>query len=136
MILNQQFNHLASFVRKQLAMRGGDVDRSITVNEPELQAIAERTGENLGQAGHMNTDVYYDGKNYYVSDINPRFGGGYSFTHAAGAHIPAAIVALPADNEAKEDRMSQDSDMELARHDVVVPINPKKVKDINKALLD
>jgi carbamoyl-phosphate synthase large subunit len=129
-------NHLASFVRKQLAMRGGDVDRSITVNEPELQAIAERTGKNLGHAGYMNTDVYYDGKNYYVIDINPRFGGGYSFTHEAGANIPAAIVALATGKEVKEDWLTQGTDMELARHDVVVPINPKKVKDINKALLD
>ncbi|MFA1822328.1 ATP-grasp domain-containing protein [Virgibacillus oceani] len=129
-------NHLASFVRKQLAMRGGDVDRTITVNEPELQAIAERTGENLGHAGYMNADVYYDGMNYYVIDINPRFGGGYSFTHNAGANIPAAIIALTAGIEVKEDWLTQDSDIELARHDVVVPINLQKVKDINKALLD
>lgn len=125
-------NHLASFVRKQLAMRGGDVDRTITVNEPELLAIAKRTGENLGHAGYMNADVYDDGANYYVIDINPRFGGGYSFTHKAGANIPAAIVALAAGKEVKDEWLTQNSDMELARHDVVAQIDANKVKDIFK----
>jgi carbamoyl-phosphate synthase large subunit len=125
-------NHLASFVRKQLAMRGGDVDRSITVNDPELQTMAERMGKNLGHAGYMNADVYYDGMDYYVIDINPRFGGGYSFTHKAGANIPAAIIALAADKEINEDWLTQESGMELARHDTVVHIDSRKVKDISR----
>lgn len=122
-------NHLASFVRKQLAMRGGDVDRCITVNDPELNRIANRIGENLGHAGYMNADVYYDGENYYVIDINPRFGGGYSFTHEAGADVPAAIIAITAGKEIQDDWLRQKSGMELARHDVVVHIDSGKVKD-------
>lgn len=120
-------NFLASFIRKQLDMRGGDVDRCITVNTPELVSIAKRTGENLGHAGYVNADVYYDGTDYYVIDINPRFGGGYAFTHQAGADIPAAIIALAAGEEINEDWLEQDSDIELARHDIVVPIDVQKI---------
>ncbi|WP_087973275.1 ATP-grasp domain-containing protein [Oceanobacillus rekensis] len=123
---------LASFIRKQLDMRGGDVDRCITVNSPELQSIAKKTGENLGHAGYMNADVYYDGTNYYVIDINPRFGGGYAFTHQAGADVPAAIIALTAGKEVNENWLKQDPDIELARHDVVVHIEEEKVKYIRK----
>ncbi|WP_067727516.1 ATP-grasp domain-containing protein [Oceanobacillus damuensis] len=124
--LNGRF--LASFIRKQLGMRGGDIDRCITVNTPELQSIAKKMGENLGHAGYMNADVYYDGSNYYVIDINPRFGGGYAFTHAAGANVPAAIIALTAGKEVKEEWLTSDSNVELARHDIVVSINKQKGK--------
>jgi carbamoyl-phosphate synthase large subunit len=125
-------NYLASFVRKQLAMRGGDVDRCITVDYPELKRVAKGLGENLGHAGYMNTDVYYDGNDYYVIDINPRFGGGYSFTHEAGADIPAAIVALAAGKELKDEWLTEKPGMELARHDVVARIDPGRVQNMYK----
>ncbi|AXI08084.1 carbamoyl phosphate synthase-like protein [Oceanobacillus zhaokaii] len=124
--LNGRF--LTCFARKQLGMRGGDIDRCITVNIPELTDIAQRLGESFGHAGYMNTDVYFNGTDYYVIDINPRFGGGYAFTHLAGADIPAAIIALTAGKEVQEAWLHQKPDIELARHDIVVPINKQKVR--------
>lgn len=123
--LNGRF--LTSFARKQLGMRGGDIDRCITTNNPELTDIAQRLGRSFGHAGYMNTDVYFNGNDYYVIDINPRFGGGYAFTHLAGADIPATIIALTAGKEVQEDWLRQKSDIGLARHDIVVPINKQKV---------
>ncbi|RKL67159.1 carbamoyl phosphate synthase-like protein [Salipaludibacillus neizhouensis] len=123
---------LGSFIRKQIEMRGGDVDRCITENPPELLDIAQRMGENLGHAGYINTDVYYDGTDYYVIDINPRFGGGYAFTHMAGADIPATIIALTAGEKVQKDWLTQDSDIELARHDVVVQVDKEKVSNTLK----
>lgn len=126
--LNGRF--LTSFARKQLGMRGGDIDRCITVNNPELTKIAERLGKSFGHAGYMNTDVYFNGTDYYVIDINPRFGGGYAFTHSAGADIPAVIIALTAGEEVQADWLHQESDIELARHDIVVPINKEKIMQV------
>ncbi|WP_339229747.1 ATP-grasp domain-containing protein [Oceanobacillus sp. FSL K6-2867] len=126
--LNGRF--LTSFARKQLDMRGGDIDRCITVNIPELTDIAEQLGKRFGHAGYMNTDIYFNGTAYYVIDINPRFGGGYAFTHLAGADIPAAIIALTAGKEVQEDWLHQKSDIELARHDTVVSINKQKMMQV------
>ena len=107
--LNGRF--LTSFGRKQLGMRGGDIDRCITVNIPELTEIAQRLGQSFGHVGYMNTDVYFNGTDYYVIDINPRFGGGYAFTHSAGADIPAAIIALTAGKQVQEEWLHQVPDM-------------------------
>lgn len=126
--LNGRF--LTSFARKQLGMRGGDIDRCITVNIPELTEIAQRLGKGFGHAGYMNSDVYFNGTDYYVIDINPRFGGGYAFTHSAGADIPAAIIALTAGKQVQEEWLRQKPDIELARHDTVVSINKQKVMEV------
>ncbi|XOQ13344.1 MAG: Carbamoyl phosphate synthase-like protein [Shouchella clausii] len=112
----------ASFIRKQLQMRGGDVDRCITVHQPELVEIARKMGEHLGHAGYMNADVFFNGDDYYVIDINPRFGGGYAFSHHAGADVPSAIIALTAGKTVKEEWLTTRPNLELARHDIVVPI--------------
>lgn len=121
-------NFLTSLIRKQLDMRGGDIDRCITENPPELTEIAKRMGENLGHAGYLNADVYYDGSDYYVIDINPRFGGGYAFSHKAGANIPASIIALTSGREVNKDWLTQQANLELARHDIVIPIDKNKEK--------
>ncbi|WP_018923526.1 ATP-grasp domain-containing protein [Salsuginibacillus kocurii] len=119
---------LASFSRKQLDMRGGDVDRCLTVHHPELMDIGRKIGENLGHIGYINTDVFYDGKTYYVIDINPRFGGGYSFSHKAGANVPAAIIAMALGRELKDEWFTTNAETELARYDEVISIDETKEK--------
>ena len=47
----------------------------------------------LGHPGNLDVDVFVDGANLSVLELNCRFGGGYPFTHASGANFPAAIVA-------------------------------------------
>ncbi|SDN96244.1 ATP-grasp domain-containing protein [Alkalicoccus daliensis] len=115
--------YLTHFIRKQLMMRGGDVDRCITCDHKKLGEMAELIGERLGHVGYLNMDVYDDGKNYYVIDINPRIGGGYSFSHKAGADIPAAVLALLAEKPVKKEWLQQQNGIEYARHDEVTTIN-------------
>ncbi|SDO11212.1 ATP-grasp domain-containing protein [Alkalicoccus daliensis] len=121
-------HYVTSFVRKQLAMRGGDVDRCIIYDEPVLHDIARKIGENLGHVGYINTDVYYDGKDYYVIDINPRVGGGYAFSHHAGADLPSIILALLSGQDIKKEWAEEEPGLEFARHDVVTQINKNRGK--------
>ena len=47
----------------------------------------------IGQPGNLDVDLFYDGDKITVLELNARFGGGYPFTHAAGANFAAARVA-------------------------------------------
>ncbi|WP_240376792.1 ATP-grasp domain-containing protein [Bacillus piscicola] len=125
--LNGRF--VTSLTLKQLEMRGGDVDKCISVRIPELLDMGRKMGEGLKHVGYMNADVFYDGTDYYVIDINPRFGGSYAFSHAAGANIPAAYIAMTAGEALKAEWLTDEPDIELARHDTVVSIHKEKVKD-------
>lgn len=86
-------NHVATFARAKLAMRSGETDRAITVEEPELNKWGARLGQALAHVGVLDCDLFKGPKGCHVLEMNPRFGGGYPFSHAAGANIPAVLMA-------------------------------------------
>lgn len=85
--------HVTTFVKKKLAMRCGETDRAITMERPDLVDLGKRIGSALGHIGNLDCDVFVDGDRVRVLELNPRFGGGYPFSHAAGGNLPAALVA-------------------------------------------
>lgn len=88
--------HVATFARCKLAMRAGETDRAVTVESRELERIGALIGEQLGHVGNLDCDVFVDQGLPRVLELNPRFGGGYPFCHAAGADLPAALLAWAA----------------------------------------
>jgi carbamoyl-phosphate synthase large subunit len=85
--------HVACLCRKKLVMRAGNTDRAVTISEPSLERIGELLGERLGHVGPLDCDLIVAEDNSVVIDMNPRFGGGYPFSHLAGANLPAALIA-------------------------------------------
>jgi carbamoyl-phosphate synthase large subunit len=83
----------AVFVRRKLGMRAGETDRAETVDNAAVTEVGRRLSEGLRHVGNLDCDVFVDGEDVKVLEMNPRFGGGYPFSHAAGADIPAAILA-------------------------------------------
>lgn len=89
-----QGGYVTTFVKKKLAMRSGETDRAITVDDAELRDLGRRIGGLLRHRGNLDTDVFRttDGR-IVVLEMNARFGGGYPFSHLAGADLPRAIIA-------------------------------------------
>lgn len=85
-------SYITSFVKRKISMRFGETDISITENVRELQQIAKKIGETLKHRGILDVDIFWDGKNVQLIDMNARFGGGYPFSHLAGANIPRAYI--------------------------------------------
>jgi carbamoyl-phosphate synthase large subunit len=92
-INNLDAKYATTFVKRKLSMRGGETDRAISVNNPHLSAIGEKVGRHLNHIGNLDCDVLSGPNGYYVLELNPRFGGGYPFSHVAGANLPAALIA-------------------------------------------
>jgi carbamoyl-phosphate synthase large subunit len=88
--------HVATFVKRKLAMRAGETDRAITVASDMLERLGATLGCRLGHVGNLDGDVFVNDGTTYVLELNPRFGGGYPFSHAAGANLPAAFLAWAA----------------------------------------
>lgn len=85
--------HVVTFVKRKLAMRAGETDKAVTMDLPALEQLGATLGNLLKHVGVLDCDVFVTDRGTYVLDLNPRFGGGYPFSHLAGANIPAALLA-------------------------------------------
>lgn len=96
-------NYQATIVKKKYAMRAGETDCAMTVQEAELERCGENLSRALGHIGNLDVDIFYDGSKPFVLEMNARFGGGYPFSHIAGADLPRAIVAWLNNKECKKE---------------------------------
>ena len=92
-INNLNGEHVTTFVKRKLSMRAGETDRATTARNPEIVEIAEKISRTLKHIGNLDCDMFASSQGYCVLELNPRFGGGYPFSHVAGANIPAALIA-------------------------------------------
>jgi carbamoyl-phosphate synthase large subunit len=86
-------SYVCTFIKRKMRMRAGQTDRAVTVRNDGLEMIGQLIGEKLGQIGPLDCDAFVTEHGCYVIDINPRIGGGYPFSHIAGANLPAALIA-------------------------------------------
>ena len=88
-----QRRHVVTFVKKKMAMRAGETDAAVTVDEPRLAQLGEQLAAGLKHTANLDVDLFMTDHGPCVLEMNPRLGGGYPFSHLAGANLPAAIVA-------------------------------------------
>ncbi len=86
-------------VKKKLAMRAGETDKACTVDNPQIKEIGKILGEKLKHVGNLDVDVFEENGEYYVLELNPRFGGGFPFSYEAGVNFPKAIIEWLKGNE-------------------------------------
>jgi carbamoyl-phosphate synthase large subunit len=85
--------HVCTFAKRKLRMRAGQTDRAVTVKDQTLEKLGQTIGENLGHVGILDCDLFVSDEGCRIIDLNPRIGGGYPFSHIAGANVPAALIA-------------------------------------------
>lgn len=87
--------HVATVVKQKLAMRAGETDRAITVENSRVASTAERVAACLRHRGNLDIDIMLDCDGVpRVLELNARFGGGYPFSHLAGVDFPRALIEL------------------------------------------
>lgn len=81
-------------VRRKAAMRAGETDIAEVVDDDaRFESLARSLARLSRHPGCMDVDVFDAGGELMVLEMNARFGGGYPFSHAAGADMPCALVA-------------------------------------------
>lgn len=73
-------------------MRAGETDKSVSIWDPALTKLMEKLVLELKPIGPMDVDVFKTEKGYCISEINPRFGGGYPHAHELGQNFVRCIL--------------------------------------------
>ena len=80
------------FTKKKLKMRAGETDKAVSFQDEKLFALIERFVKDAGYNGHIDIDIFHVNSEYYISEVNPRFGGGYPHAFESGADHMKLIV--------------------------------------------
>jgi carbamoyl-phosphate synthase large subunit len=100
-------NHCITIVKKKLGMRAGETDGAETMDIPALKELGQQLALLTKHPGNMDVDVFFSGEETYILELNPRFGGGYPFSHQAGVNVPKAIVEWAKGHEVQTEEWLQ-----------------------------
>jgi carbamoyl-phosphate synthase large subunit len=85
---------LGCIPRERLEVRGGEISKGITRKDKILHALKKSLARLEGARGVVTLQIFADPgrENILGIEINPRFGGGYPMSHAAGADFPGMLI--------------------------------------------
>lgn len=72
------------FTKKKLVMRAGETDKAVSFKDQKLFDLVEKFIRECGFKGQIDIDIFDVNGEYYISEVNPRFGGGYPHAHECG----------------------------------------------------
>ena len=83
------------FTKKKLKMRAGETDKAVSFRDPKLFELIVSFAEKAGFRGQIDIDIFDVDGRYVISEVNPRFGGGYPHAHEAGCdHVKLILENL------------------------------------------
>lgn len=92
LVNNFKGDYFGSFLREKIAMRYGETDKAKSAINERFNSLAIKVANNLKHIGCMDGDAFLVGEDWFFLELNARFGGGYPFSHEAGANIAAVYI--------------------------------------------
>jgi carbamoyl-phosphate synthase large subunit len=86
---------LNAIPRTMIESKGGESIKGMTIRDEQLIELARDVAEKLKLVGPANIQCFREADGtHYLTDINPRFGGGFPLPLAAGGRYPELALAL------------------------------------------
>lgn len=80
------------FTKKKLKMRAGETDKAVSFKDEKLFELIKEFVDRAGYRGQIDIDIFDINDEYYISEVNPRFGGGYPHAYESGSDHMSLIV--------------------------------------------
>lgn len=82
---------VSAFTKRKLSSRLGGADKTISCKDTALFELIENFVHQIGLVGPADIDFFKRDGDYYISEVNPRFGGAYLHAHACGINFPKLV---------------------------------------------
>lgn len=83
---------VAIFSKEKLKMRAGETDKAVSFKDEKLFRLINDFLRIINFKGMIDIDLFKVGDEYYISEVNPRFGGGYPLAYESGVNFPKMIL--------------------------------------------
>ncbi|MBR3236572.1 ATP-grasp domain-containing protein [Candidatus Saccharibacteria bacterium] len=80
------------FTKEKIKMRAGETDKARSFKDPKLFDLITGLVEKIGYVYMIDIDIFRIDGEYYISEINPRFGGGYPHAYECGVNFPRLVI--------------------------------------------
>ena len=80
------------FTKKKIVMRAGETDKSVSFKDEKLFELIKKFVNESGWRGQIDIYIFEINGEYHISEVNPRFGGGYPHAYECGADHMKLIV--------------------------------------------
>lgn len=80
------------FIKEKLKMRAGETDKSVSIKDDRLFSLIESFVKRANFKGVIDIDIFKINDEYYISEVNPRFGGGYPHAYESGIDFIKRVV--------------------------------------------
>lgn len=75
---------ISIFTKKKIVMRAGETDKAISFKNKELFNLIEKFVLEMELNAQVDIDIFEIDGIFYISEVNPRFGGGYPHAYECG----------------------------------------------------
>ena len=125
---------VAIFSKKKISTTIGGANKTISFKDEGLFKFVKTALEVFKFNGPIDMDLFYQNGQYYLSEINPRFGGAYLHAYGAGVDFPTFIYNNVNGKENAENIGNYDEDVVMMMYDSVVIKRLSDIKDSMVAL--
>jgi carbamoyl-phosphate synthase large subunit len=78
---------VAIFTKEKIRMRDGETDKSKSIKDKLLFELIKRFVKSANLKGIIDIDIFKVNGEYYILEVNPRFGGGYLHAYECGVNV-------------------------------------------------
>lgn len=122
---------VAAFSKRKIETRIGGASKTISFKDPKLFAFIQQVCDAFKFNGPLDMDFFIKDGEYYLSEINPRFGGAYLHAYGAGVDFIQLIVNNINGIENPVNIGSYDDDILMLMYDDVVIAHAADLVDRN-----